>query len=288
MDVLFLISVFRFYSGLKMSFEHKSVRKTLFLSACFCWDSGVSLHEMDQNYKFGGLIGYGNSRLDSAFRYSKVLRLHAILHDAAGAVRAHCGKVPGYCYMIGRGQTFCLLCHVTGLLFCLYVKLFLTSIFKSVDFWSSMFLMVVDTELTEKNINKELGLFVDGSLKGFSFCPPKTFKPNKQTTWNTRHLHGSAWRTGKLDYEKLFAVFYDIKVMNTVVFAKGLEKCRLLTTFLGQIVENLDDYGCPKIQNLVKTGGLWICSSYPFRHKTRLHCAERKAKMYGEWAMQHL
>ena len=86
---------------------------------------------------------------------------------------------------------------------------------------------------------------------------------------------------------RLFAVFYDIKVMNAEVFAKGLEKCRLLTTFLGQNVENWDDYGCPKNQDLVKTDSLWNCSSYPFRHK-RLHCAERKAKVYGEWAWQHL
>ena len=93
---------------------------------------------------------------------------------------------------------------------------------------------------------------------------------------------------GKLDYEKLFAVFYDVKVMNAEVFAKGLEKCRLLTNLLGQNVEILDDYGCPKIQDLVKTDSLWIYSSYPFRHKTKLHCAERKAKVYGEWAMQHL
>ena len=76
--------------------------------------------------------------------------------------------------------------------------------------------------------------------------------------------------------------------MNAEVFAKGLEKCRLLTAFLGQNVENLVDYACPKIQDLVKTDSLWNCSSYPFRHKTRLHCAERKAKMYGEWTMQHL
>ena len=133
MDVLFLITVFRLYPELKRTFEHKSVRKNLFLSACFCWDSSLSLHEMDQ-YKFGGLIGYGNSYLDSVFRYSKVFRLHAILHDAAGAVRAHSNKGPGYCYMIGRGPNFCLLGHVTGLLFCLYVKLFLPSIFNSVDF----------------------------------------------------------------------------------------------------------------------------------------------------------
>ena len=151
-----------------------------------------------------------------------------------------------------------------------------------------MSLIVLDIELTDKNIIKELGLFIDGSLQGFSFCPPKTFKPNKQTSWNTKHLDGIAWSSGKLDYEKLFAVLYDIKVMNAEVFAEGLEKCRLLTNLLGQNVENLDDYGCPEIQDLVKTDSLWICSSYLFRHKTRLRCAARKAKVYGEWAMQHL
>ena len=134
MDVLFLISVFRLYPGFKMSFEHKSSRKNLFLSACFCWDSSLSLREMDQKFKFGGIIGYGNPCLDSVFRYSKVFRLHAILHDAAGAVRAHSGKGPVYCYMIGRGPNYCLLGHVTGLFFCLYVKVCLPSIFNSVDF----------------------------------------------------------------------------------------------------------------------------------------------------------
>ena len=101
-----------------------------------------------------------------------VFKLHAILHDTAGAVRSHTGKGPGCCYMIGWGPNSCLLGHVTGLLFCLYVKFFLPSIFNSVDFWSSMSLIVLDVELTEKNIIKELGLFVKGSLQGFSFCPP--------------------------------------------------------------------------------------------------------------------
>ena len=40
--------------------------------------------------------------------------------------------------------------------------------------------------------------------------------------------------------------------MNAEVFAKGLEKCRLLTSLSGQNVENLDDCGCPKIQDLVR------------------------------------
>ena len=73
--------------------------------------------------------------------------------------------------------------------------------------------------------------------------------------------------------------------MNAEMFA------RLLTRLLGQIVESLDDYGCPKIQDLVgegKTNSSWICSGCPFRHKRRLHCAERKANVYRDWAMQHL
>ena len=253
MDFLFLTSIFRLYPGLKMSFEHNSVRKNLFLSAFLCWDSRLSLREMDHKFKFGGTIGYGYSYFEFSFRHFKVIRLHAILHDAAGAVRAHSGKGLGYCYMIAKGPNSCLLGQVTGLLFWLYVKIFLPSIFNSVDFWNTMSLIVLEIELTEKYLFKELGLYIDGSLQGFSFCPPKTFKPNKQTTWDTSHLHRIAWSSGKLDYDKFFAVFYDIKVMNAEVFAKGLEKCRLLTRRLGQNVENFDDHGSPKIQGVVKT-----------------------------------
>ena len=134
MDVLFLMSISRLTPGLKKSFEHDSDCKNLFLSACFCWDSRLSLREMDQKINFSGTIGYGDSYLEFLFRHFKVFRLHAILHDAAGAVRAHIGKGPGYCYMIGRGPNSCLLGHVTELLFCLHVKLFLPSIFNPVDF----------------------------------------------------------------------------------------------------------------------------------------------------------
>ena len=106
-------------------------------------------------------------------------------------------------------------------------------------------------------------------------------------TWNTSLVHGIALSKGKPDYDKLFAVFYDLKALNAEVFAKGLEKCRLLTRLIGQTDEILDDYGCPEFQNLYKTDKLWICSSYLFRQKTGLHCAEKKAKVYEEWALQH-
>ena len=86
-----------------MSFENNSVRKNLFLSACFCWDSRLSLREIDQKFEFGGTIGYRDSYLELLFRHFKVFRLYPIRYDAAGAVRAHSGNGPGYCYVIGRG-----------------------------------------------------------------------------------------------------------------------------------------------------------------------------------------
>ena len=149
MDVLFLMSRLRIYPGLKLSFEHKTACKNFFLSAYVCWDYTLSLRVMDQNFTFGGTIGYGNSYLEFFIRHFKISRLHAILNDAAGVVPAHSGKRPGYCYVIGRGPNSCLLGHVTGLLFSLYVKLFLTSIFNSVDFRSSISCNVLDIELAD-------------------------------------------------------------------------------------------------------------------------------------------
>ena len=94
-------------------------------------------------------------------------------------------------------------------------------------------LIILEIELTEKNIIKELGLFIDGSLQEFSFCSTTTCTSDKFTKWNASHLHGIERSSGKLDYDKLFDVFYDIKVMNAKLFAEGLETCRLLTRILG-------------------------------------------------------
>ena len=127
--------------------EHNFSGKNIFFGECFCWVSKLSLLEMDQESRFGGTIGYGDSYLESLSRHFNVFRLHAILHDAAGAVRAHSGKVPGYCYVVERGSISCLLGQMTALFFCLYVKLFLPSVFISVDLWSKMYCTLLDIEL---------------------------------------------------------------------------------------------------------------------------------------------
>ena len=139
MDVLFFMSIFRLYPGFKMSFEHNSARKNVFLSARFYWNSRLYVRELDQKCKFGGPIGYGDSYLELLFRSFKVFTLLPILHGAAGVVWAHSGKGPGYCYMIARGPNSCLLGRATGLFFCLYVKFFLPSIINCVDFRNCMY-----------------------------------------------------------------------------------------------------------------------------------------------------
>ena len=130
MDVFFVVAVIQSYSGLKLCspFKKNTDRKNLFLSVCHCLDPKTSLREMNDLYRHGGLIGYGDSHLDSVLRYSKVFCLHAVLHDAAGAVYTEKRKGPGCCYKIGRGPNSCLFGHITGLLFCVFLKFFVPSI----------------------------------------------------------------------------------------------------------------------------------------------------------------
>ena len=184
---------------------------------------------MDQKFEMGGLIGYGNSCLDFVFCYSKVFRLHAKLHDAAGAVRTHIGKGTGYLYLIGRGPNLPLLVHVTALLFCLYLKLFLPSNFNSVDFRSSMSCIVVDIEQTDNILVRNWDSF-DGKNQGYSVCPPKRYKPTKQALRCTRNLHGIVWNSGRLDYSALSNILP--RAVKGVYVAKGTEKCKNLCNLM--------------------------------------------------------
>ena len=137
------------------------------------------------------------------FRYFKMFGLHAILHEAPGAKKAHSGKHPGYYLKVGRGPKSCLLGHVTGLLSWFYVKFFLPSIFNSLKFCSSMSWFFLDIEFADINVNKELGVLNAGIVQGYSFCPPKQYKPTKQSALCTRIFNGILWNSGRWDYGEL-------------------------------------------------------------------------------------
>ena len=145
-------------------------------------------------------------------------------------------------------------------------------------------LVVVDIECLEGKIVKELGIFKDGIVLGYSFVPPKDYKPTFQAKLNTKSVHSLNWIHVKLDYSELIFFIHQRCSPTTEYFAEGFEKCKVLLPYLCEDVENLDDLGCPKASKLLENDDAeWNCSNYPYRHKKTLHCAEKKAYVYGIW-----
>ena len=66
-----------------------------------------------------------------------------------------------------------------------------------------MSLVVLDIECIENNTVKELGVYKIGHTVGYSFLPPKKFKPTSQSFWCTQHLHGINWSSGYEKYTEL-------------------------------------------------------------------------------------
>ena len=96
-----------------------------------------------------------------------------------------------------------------------------------------MSLVVFDIECIENNIVKELGIYENGTILSFSFLPPKNFKPTQQSHWCTQKLHGINWNAGLYSYEELESLIQSVMFPNTEYFAKGREKCKIISDLLG-------------------------------------------------------
>lgn len=78
-------------------------------------------------YPYGGMIGYGKSRvMDALLCWSKIIRLHAAFHDACGVMKMDYDVGPGYCYaphsLFYNTFSKFYLGHFAGLLFWLRMK----------------------------------------------------------------------------------------------------------------------------------------------------------------------
>ena len=76
-----------------------------------------SLRERNQKFPFGGTIAYGVPCLAFPLYYSKIIRQHTSLIDAAGLVRSRTVKRPGCSFKIGRRKNIRSLGHVTNLVY---------------------------------------------------------------------------------------------------------------------------------------------------------------------------
>ena len=106
-------------------------------------------------------------------------------------------------------------------------------------------------QYSENNLVKELGVYKDEQTVGYSFLPPKKFEPTSQIFWCTQHLHGINWSCGYEKYTELEKTFNNLEATETEFFAKGYEKCKILSEFSQTKIINLDDYACPKVQFLI-------------------------------------
>ena len=79
-----------------INYTHISYRQLYFVAACSLLDPEVDGEIALKFRPYGGFIGIDNSRLDPLLKPSKVLRLHAALHDAAGFIKDRRNKGPGY------------------------------------------------------------------------------------------------------------------------------------------------------------------------------------------------
>lgn len=161
-------------------------------------------------------------------------------------------------------------------------------------FLLNMSVVVIDIECFNNEIVKELGLFQDNIVTGYSFLPPEECPKSRnvcQDAWLTKNLHLMDWDSGTFPYDVLKEVVQSVtKDQNCEFFAKGFEKCKVLSSiFEGKHFTNLEHFGCPTVSDLsfIDENGLFCdsfrCTSYPFRHQYTTHCAERKALLYGQW-----
>ena len=133
-DITLLHNAFKLEIENHPEFRQKSKRQLYFLAACAIFDSNLDLCVALKLRPHGGLIGIDDSSLDYCLKFSKVFRLHAVLHDAAGFVKEHSNQGPGYIYFLNfSGLNSCFLGHISGLLFCLYIKFFKPKIFKLLE-----------------------------------------------------------------------------------------------------------------------------------------------------------
>ena len=118
-------------------FPKNSTTKNAFLAVCRYIDEHVDLKAVNVNAPSGGKIGPGDSNLDAFFRFSKIMRLHAIFHDAHGYMRTFENVGPGYVYTMTKTQKFqnsMFLGHFSGIAYWTFVKIFHRDHFDSFPF----------------------------------------------------------------------------------------------------------------------------------------------------------
>ena len=128
-----LKTIHEIYKLIKTDYPEHNEIFLYFLATCLHLDPDVNLEIALKLRPYGGIIGIDNSSLDAYLKSFKVLRLHAILHDASGFIAEYSQKGPGYSYVLPCPITNAYVGHLTGLFFCMFVKTFKRNLFSLLE-----------------------------------------------------------------------------------------------------------------------------------------------------------
>ena len=146
--------------------------------------------------------------------------------------------------------------------------------------------VVVDVQMCERNEIKELAYYKDGVTYSYLLKPQTKTLTNTekcQNNWLQYNLHCLDWEVGFYDYQKVRLQLIQETIDVDNVFAKDLEKCQRLETFLERKVKNLEEFGCPKYEHLKNFGGKCTSAGVCGKHRSGNFCAEKQARAFGMW-----
>ena len=125
----------------RVSYELEDLNGEKILGKFYPEDPHFDLYVVSVKSPFGGLIGVDDSRLERIFSFSKIMRMHAVLHDTPGFTKRYSNEGPGYIYVLGKHApkllNRCFFGHITGVFYCWFLKIVDRKFFKSFDVWSS-------------------------------------------------------------------------------------------------------------------------------------------------------
>ena len=142
-------------------------------------------------------------------------------------------------------------------------------------------------------IIKELAICSD-NIDIISFKPSIPFESlttseRKAYTWTQKNLHGIHYTLGNYEYADLPQIMTSIRFRHprSTFYAKGADKCKFLAKQLNTQVRNLDDLGCPKVEELNSTSNPEVCPLHcrccTPKDILLKHCALRKAILFAKW-----
>ena len=148
--------------------------------------------------------------------------------------------------------------------------------------------VVLDLERFRCGKNSFLVRKLDSATSDYSdsliFLPPASFNSlpkseQKAYSWLKNNLRGIHWESDDYLYLNLNQIIQSFVLRNTNIVIYAKKKRDLLATYMDQKVENLDELGCPRIENL-HLKNYPACSRHFHHNHSRNHCALKRSKAF--------